>query len=247
MDNKTTIRLIKDDLAPNKMRVEDFTDIIVAYVDVLRSITKDRNLLPEGQSFDCAITGIYPGSIVAEMVGIGESDTVVFEAVNDFLDHVDHSDFHSYSRTTKEKIREFSKILKKQEVKAEISWENNLAEIEFSKLVIPPISVEGRTYLYGELVTIGGRDPNIHIDLPEYGKLMKCSASRDIIQKLSNRIYTVIGVSGIATYDLQTMELTDFTVEDILPYDESKREESFKRLGELISKHFPSDISRDED
>ena len=247
MSNKTTIRLIKDDLAPNKMRVEDFTNIIVAYVDVLRSIAKDRNLLPEGKSLDCAITGIYPGSIVAEMEGIGESDAIVSAAVNDFWEKVDHGDFYSYSRNTKEKIREFSKCLKKQNVKAEISWENNLAEIDFSKLIIPPVSVEGWTYLYGELVTIGGRDPNIHIDLPEYGKLMKCSASKDIIQKLSNRIYTVIGVSGIATYDLQTMEITDFIVKEILPYDESKREESFKRLGELISKHFPSGVSRDDD
>lgn len=247
MSNKTTIRLIKEDLTPNKMRVEDFAAVIVSYVDVLRSVAKDLNLLPEGQDLECAVTGIFPGSVTAEMVGIGDSETAVFEAVNDFLSHVEQGDFYSYSRGTKAKIREFSKCLKKQDVKAEIPGESRFIEIDFSKLVIPPATVEGRTYLYGELVTIGGKDPNIHIDLPEYGKLMKCTASRKIIRELANRIYTVIGVSGIAEYDLQTMELTNFIVEDILPYDESKREESFARLTELISKYYPGNTGGTED
>ena len=246
MNNITTLRLIKEGLAPNNMRAEDFASVIVSYVDMLRSITRNMGLLSEDEQLECAIIGIKSGSVKVEIEGIGESGNIVDVAVDNFQIHVLNNDFHDYDRITKEKIRVFSKSLKRMEAKAEIGWKEHQMEIDFSKMIIPPLDVSDRTYLYGELVTIGGKEPNIHIDLPEYGKLMKCSASREIIRKLANRIYTVIGVSGIATYDLQTMELTGFVVEDILPYDESKRAECFEQLNMIVSKYFPGEIHQDD-
>jgi hypothetical protein len=65
-----------------------------------------------------------------------------------------------------------------------------------------------------------------------------CTGTQSQIKQLAERLYTLVGVTGTARCDVDTLEIDDFEITDILPYDEAPIVEAMRDLGEIAAPLF---------
>lgn len=105
------------------------------------------------------------------------------------------------------------------------------AEVHVNDQVIPidvkpPVQaaseiVSGRTVLYGTLQMIGGSiKPAATISPDSEGKAIRCYLDKELVKALAPRIYTRIGVEGLAEYDTSDWSIRSFTIDRILDYED---------------------------
>jgi hypothetical protein len=119
----------------------------------------------------------------------------------------------------------------------------------------PPLpTVTGSTTLYGRCATAGGtRSPKVKLQLLE-GGTVEAKATREQAKQLGERLYDVVGVRGIATWDTRTWTIERFEVQEVLDYEPVPVRQAFLELREAIGDVYDTDASiealralRDED
>jgi len=102
------------------------------------------------------------------------------------------------------------------------------------KLLIPrkTYNIQGKTTLFGELVTVGGAEPSCRIRLYN-GSLVTAKADKDLVKSLGGRLYEKVSLRGIATWNSITLEMTNFDALEILPYKETPPSTLIKALQKI--------------
>lgn len=103
-------------------------------------------------------------------------------------------------------------------------------------------TLKGITSIYGELLNIGGSEPHAKVRI-HTGRTINCDLSKDLAKKISSRLYSQIGLTGIATWDTNENQVVAFKAMDVLNYNPSSN--SMNRLSEKFGKYF-EDINPDE-
>lgn len=107
-----------------------------------------------------------------------------------------------------------------------VTKDNPIRKAQVSKM-------EYRTSIYGELVEVGGAEkPNAHVITANADKPIICAITKDMAKELGNRLYSVIGLKGMATKE--EGRITQFKVDSILPYRQTTADEfldGFKASG----------------
>ncbi len=95
----------------------------------------------------------------------------------------------------------------------------------------PPQLLRGETTLYGHLLCIGGTKPFFVLRL-DNGVNFPCECTIEFVKNLarSNKLYEVIGVSGTAQWQPETLELVKFRAEELLPYEDTSIVAAFDEL-----------------
>ncbi|QSH40942.1 hypothetical protein P0136_10600 [Lentisphaerota bacterium ZTH] len=77
------------------------------------------------------------------------------------------------------------------------------------------------TTIYGDIIMIGGKSPNIHIEPLGGGKLIVCDMDKSEVEKLGHMLYKRIGINGIATKE--GGKIVRMKVQRILNYSQDSK------------------------
>ena len=99
--------------------------------------------------------------------------------------------------------------------------------------------VDGETVIYGEVIRAGGVEPKVELK-PLAGKTLFCPTSQEIAVQLAGRLYQQVGVFGYATWDRETLEIKEFHISRVLPYQKRPLTQAFQLLRESAHGAFDS-------
>lgn len=105
--------------------------------------------------------------------------------------------------------------------------------------------VQGDTTIYGELIDVGGENPNIHIRINDDYKIT-ITTTKQQTKELANRLYETIGLKGNAKWDLSTSKITEFKLYNILEYTPGNIKKAFEELKDISNGFWDSLNSNDE-
>lgn len=105
--------------------------------------------------------------------------------------------------------------------------------------------LKGSTVLYGTLEDVGGLEPRIVLRLDD-GRRLSVKVNKERATEIATRLYSRVGLSGVATWDRGEKSLMDFQVTGIEPYKETPIRKAIARVGELLSPYYAdvSDVTR---
>lgn len=155
---------------------------------------------------------------------------------------VETQQYDGLTGAARESLRQFAVFNRKYNCATELRTRNNgqvsvWARIT-SDLDIPPTPrVYGETMLYGQVVSAGGKDPNVHLQTFD-GSEVICSGSHDLVKQLAGRLYSWVGVKGHARWDVDTLKVSDFRISEILPYEDTPITDAIDELAAAVSPHF---------
>ena len=235
MNNTIEISITGENVNPKSFSFRKLSDILEKYVDILFTIAKEKNPEIKDKSADFSLYQIKMGSchlIMNDSLGFGMET-----CQEDFAFAIENNSFEALPASVSTKTRDLAKILNSKDLALSLFLPTGKT-IQFlpETFIDEKAEYYDQTIIYGWLFQLGGIDPNIHLRLTGSDEKLICKVTEDQARSLASRLYTEIGVSGMAKRNIQTMKITDFTVEDILPYDTSDYEETVKDLTEAFSK-----------
>ena len=219
MDNEFIgIRLIG--MKPEDLRAGELARIIIQFEDMIASTVKrDRPQITK----DELIVGLV--HIENKSIGLEFSTKLpelALPAYYSITDAVKTENYLDLPGETLKHLREFHSFLKNKNCEAELFSRNgktNLKAVLYPKTIIPEHPrIIGEVIIYGRIVRVGGEDPRVMFEIPN-GKSLFCRVKgEDLARQLGERLYTWVGLRGIATFDSDTLEIMDFKVEALTGY-----------------------------
>lgn len=137
-------------------------------------------------------------------------------------------------------LKEIQKVIAHRECRGSfIAGRKTISEINKStEIEVPTIgNITGETVLFGEIQRVGGAEPKIVLRLTN-GDLFSLDVSREIARSLSPRLYTQVGLRGIATWSYSDNKLLTFQVESLTEYEDTPIGEAFEQLRGVIGKYW---------
>ena len=98
-------------------------------------------------------------------------------------------------------------------------------------------TIKGETTLYGELIRVGGSSPRGMMRLLE-GQTLYFDVDRSIVQELGSKLYTVVGLKGVAEWWAEDLSIKQFSAEEITDYRETPITVAVSRLSDAIRKYY---------
>jgi len=132
-------------------------------------------------------------------------------------------------------------------------WRADLRLVEGGSAVIdehhplsalsPPALVKERRSLYGKVVKAGGVDATKFIHLEVLHKrtphrVLPVDADEVLVKEVAARMFEVVHLAGVATYDVVNKQIVGFHAERLLPYRQTPPTVAFALLREAIGDAF---------
>jgi len=97
--------------------------------------------------------------------------------------------------------------------------------------------ISGETTLYGIIKQVGGEPPSVLIQTLE-GHHLLCQVEAHLAKELGNRLYTRVGLIGLAQWKLANHSLERFQIQTIFDYQEGPLVEAFTTLSSGIGEFY---------
>lgn len=97
--------------------------------------------------------------------------------------------------------------------------------------------LSGETTIYGQVIRVGGREPRVMVELLS-GQTVFCDTNEDIAKKLGSRLYTTVGLFGVAQWDGESLKLEQFTIKDVTTYEELPLEDVMNQLAKAVGVYY---------
>lgn len=78
-------------------------------------------------------------------------------------------------------------------------------------------TIRGETQFYGALERIGGVEPGFALRISEH-EVLRGDIDEELAKELAKRLYSWVGLTGVAQWDPMTGEVEEFTATEILTY-----------------------------
>ena len=101
-----------------------------------------------------------------------------------------------------------------------------------------PVTLSGKTTLYGRLMRIGNDPPTASILLLDESRQHCEVVDKELACALASRLYERIGVRGIASWDMSENKLSKFKITELTPYRKKSLTEAFDALRNLAEPHY---------
>jgi hypothetical protein len=170
---------------------------------------------------------------------------VVFEITQAIYNHK----LDTFSPDGYNKLRELRDWLKKPALRLRIYNQYQIAEItpELSLEEFP--TIESPSVLYGELLQIGGKNPQARLILSNK-KGITCyfekSSGKDLIKQLASKIYSWVGLRGVARLNPKDLSIRTFQVEGIADFEDYPVNENMAILKELLAPYYRDILNPDD-
>lgn len=247
LDTTIRITLHRDNLSPAHLSASDLADLIKRFEALIMAETEHQNprLIAE-QSVFISLVAVKSGSID---LTFQPNHNGLIPIVAGITHAIYHHKLEVLSSDGYNKLRELRDFLKKPALYLRIHNQNHIAEIAPDLSLDELPTIESPTVLYGELLQIGGKSPKAKIILGD-GKGITCHfekyQGRDLIKQLASKIYTWVGLRGIAKLNAGDLSIRTFHVEGIADFEDHPADENMALLKGLLAPYYRDVLNPDE-
>lgn len=240
-DSIIEIRLAGENLVPGRVRSSEIAELIKAIEEAIAFLVmRDRPELSKDEIV-VGLIGVRSGSLNLDF------ETPIKPAVMPaYIELAEAVRTENYSRlpvSSVSSLQTLTTFSRRRNSQLEFRLRNHrisqvLATLSPSTLIETIPLVTGFTMLYGMLISIGGKEPRAHLSMPGRKKASCLLENEAMAKSLAPRLYTWVGLEGIARWSSTTSELVDFRVERVLPFEDTPIGEAIAQLADLTSSHF---------
>lgn len=240
------IRLLGEDKTPEKLSSRELGNLLSSIEQMIAHIVaRDNPALGIDESeVVVGLAAVDQGSYVLEFQTQHENE--VAEAYHQVAKAITSSQYEHIPAKSIEAIRAIRTVTRHLNTETEF-WESNgqrkrLATITTNtRIEEVNLAARGTTTLYGTVVRVGGEDPpRAKLRLLD-GTELNCRITQRnalrIARELGARLYDRVGIRGVATWEMSTMVLQDFFIEEVLEYSHRDIEQAFASLSEVAGPH----------
>jgi hypothetical protein len=153
---------------------------------------------------------------------------------------VSNNDYSKLSSGTIKALKAITKFSKKYECNGYFNH-NNETVATFSSNTEIGIEksnfIKGETTIYGQIIDIGGEDPNVHFKINN-NYVVIIDVTQELAESLAHKLYKEIGLKGIAKWDANSFEVEEFKISDIIDYEPTNIKSTFQEIRNIIGKYW---------
>ncbi|NJK80322.1 MAG: hypothetical protein HC914_10620 [Chloroflexaceae bacterium] len=240
MDNEwpiIEIRFTGEHIAPGRVRSSDIADLIISVEEMIASTVAQDNVELKKKDIAVGLAGIRSGSL--GLVFVPYPPQPIFETLNKIAYSIGSKDFTVLPEDAQDAIRKIVGFVKKYRTSADffVNIPNISVRITDDLIVSSP-RISGVTVIYGQVLRIGNKKPTCRIKLLNE-QIITCEIeSKELAQRLAQRLYRVVGLSGRAEWNAQTLKLEDFQIQGITGYQDTPVDQALKELAEVMAPYY---------
>lgn len=233
------IRLAGKDISPDKVRAGEISEIIAAVENMIASIVSAKH--PQITKEDI-IVGII--NIKDKSVGLQFSSQLpelTWPAFSIIASSVATGEFSSLPSGSIKALQQISAFTRRKQCVAELISHTGdsrlLATIGPDTKIDDVPLIKGETVIYGQLIRIGGRTPRAMIETVD-GQTIYCEIEKGLATSLGEKLYSQVGLQGIAKWNAKTLSLEEFFIANLTDYQDKKVYQATQDLSRVIGKYF---------
>ena len=230
-------------IKPDSVKASDIADILKAVENMVESQVFREHPEIDKEQVILGFVNIKSESVDLQFVSpIEEIVFPIFRSIGQAVRTNDYKDLPTGSIDALDTIVSFSR---RKQCIAEFVTNNGHREILAT--ITPKTTLErrarlsGETTIYGQVVRVGGREPRAMVELLN-GQTVFCDTNEAVAKKLGSRLYTTVGLFGMARWDDESLKLEQFTIKDVTTYEELPLEDVMNQLAKAVGVYY-SDVT----
>ena len=232
------LRFIGGDITPSNVRAHDVASVLEATEDLLASSVLRAHPELSNDDIIIGITSITSGSLVLRFSP--SLPTLVLPIFEQVTTAIQSQSFERLPQAARLALRKIATFTRKNRCIAEfraVGRDTPLAVINADLVIADAVRMLMQTTLYGRVLNAGGKNPNVHIETLQ-GDIVICSGNQEQIKLLAGRLYNNVGIVGIARCNVETLEISEFEIEEVLVYEETPITSAFAQIAEVAGHYF---------
>lgn len=241
MDTKQIqIKLSGENISPNKIRASDLAELVRDTEELAISQVGITHPEINKEEIFLSLVGINEGSV--ELSFTSSKLDIAIPAFELITDAIKTGNYDLVATHAIEKIKDIRNFTKRIKCSAEILTVNgsatSLVVISPETIVETPPEIQGQTILYGKLIRVGGKKaPTAWLEISDTVTLT-CDLGFELAKQLAHRLYSWVGLIGVARWSVVDQAILSFRVNEISKYEDQPISESFQWLRESLGQYF---------
>lgn len=215
--SKIIIKFRGNNINPSVVESNDLADILHSISTLLGGYI-DNNFKDENRKNHLSLTSITDSCVALEFESNQEDHICDFV---EFLNRKTKDNVIEFNKSA-EPIQKFVSFNKKYKCNALIAAQYNQNIVEFKidqeLKIAKPLPLLENTTMFGTLVRVGGKEPRIRLDVPNF-EVITCEVTEEQAKILGSKLYTTVSLTGLAKWmSFEDRILDYFKVETINGY-----------------------------
>ncbi len=233
------------DIFPETIRAKELADMLANIEESLTTIILKEN--PDVNIEELIIGLVEVGKGSAKLRFQSSMQAIALAAFAMLSTAIDTNDFTKVPIATIKSVKSISDFTRKRncvaEFRAHADSEQPLASITPSTEIAIPEAYQltGETMIYGRVIRVGGIAPKAVVKLSDR-QTVYCDVKENLAKEMGYRLYTWVGLSGYATWNVGDYSLESFKIEKVTDYEEYPISKSISELSSIIGKHLKDKI-----
>jgi hypothetical protein len=241
------IKITGENVTPEKVSSRDIGELIASVEAMIAAIVaRDNPALGIDESeVIVGLASIEHGSYALLFQSQYEAEAI--DAHTKITNSINTGNYSNIPIKSIDAIKSVRKVARKYSTEIEF-WRRNgrrdqLATVNTNTRIEAETStITSKTTLYGFLIGVGGVEPpRARIRLFN-GNIFNCHITRrgryQIARQLGERLYTEVGVYGVARWDVRDMSLDHFLIERLTEYSKKPIDQALESLYSVAGKHY---------
>jgi len=240
MNERLQIRFVGGaDVKPPSARSREIAQIIDSYEDAIATTVIEQHPYIKKEMIRVSLVPVQDESIgLTFEANLPEFSVPAAIKINRAIQQ---NAFHEISDRTKECLRKIVSFASKHKCDAHFNMQIDEQVIEAiltSRSQIPiTFNLVGETVLYGEVKRAGGIEPTVEFQTVD-GRTLYCPTTANIAIQLGKMLYQAVALKGDAKWDVDTFEVQDFVIREVVGYRKIPLHEAFESLREVVGNVF---------
>lgn len=234
------IRFVGSDIYPGNVRSREIAEMITSAEDMIASIIVREHPELKKDNIIIGLTHIQKGSLRLQFAP--QLPELVFPAYTKITQSIIESDYVHLPFSSIDSLKKIVAFTRRHSCSAELRI-NGIDE-QLLAMITPETEIaslhllRGETTIYGQVVRVGGKTkPRAMVETIN-GQMIFCDVEYELAKKLGQRLYTSVGLSGIAQWHPVNLALEMFSIKEITEYQEIPFSKAIFHLSEMIGEYY---------
>ena len=238
-DKRIEIRLVGAEVAPGLIRSKEIAEVITAVEEMIAAVVERENPEIKMEQIRVGLSAIAGGSM--RLVFTPNLDALTVPAAEMVMKAIDSQQFDSLPHATLNALRTLHAFTYRHGATTEFRTLNGasvlLAEMTPQTDIPKPAHLTGETTLYGDVLRVGGAEPKVQFRSVD-NELIYCDATREMTRQAALRLYERVGLRGEALWNMETLKIESFMINEILDFEDVGVVQAFAELREIAGVYF---------
>ncbi len=234
-DVQFELRLTGEASRPGGVTANEVIQLLRATQDMVIAIAKEDNPSIDQKSLAIYPTAIDKGSFVIPFTSLRPDITI--PAFLTARDAIETQNFDRLPEKARNAVISLRTIATNRNATIELRVPGQHPSVLTPATLISAPTVIERTTLYGYVSDVGSKKPRVRLRLLN-DSVVTCYVDVELARTIGPYLYSWRGFNGIAHWNVRTLEMEYFEIEEILPFEETPPNQAFAEIREEFGRYF---------